>query len=203
MRSILLLILFVSTQFSFIEINPEQKAYNHIRNIKKGVILVRLHTDDVVIEQMKKLQQHRTLKRKQEEIQKKNREMYGALTAAYDFSEIRFFYARDSKKVAARTYENIFLNSDLELDMNITIPENIPVYILDVGDIYFEAISGHMEGIMVMDNQFEALEKPFPFYVRKRSGISIIKRTDLDVAMLLNKNFKEFYSIASTTSANR
>lgn len=203
MRSVLLLILFVSTQFSFIDINPEQKAYNHIRNIKKGVVLVRLHTDDAVVAQMKKLQQHRTLRKKQAEIEKSNTEIYKALTAAYDFSEIRFFYARDSKKVSEGDYEKIFLNSDLELDPTITIPQNVPVYVLDVGDIYFDAISGHMEGVVVMTNQFKALEKPFPFYVRKRSGMAIIKRTDIDIAMILNKNLQEFYNTALATSANR
>lgn len=197
MRSVILMIIFIGIQFSFKDINPEQKAYNHIRNIKKGVVLVRLHTDDAVVEQMRKLRQHKTLKRKLAEIEKKNTDIYKALNTAYTFGEIRFFYARNSQDVREGKFENIFLGSDLNIDTNITIPKNVPVYILDVGDIYFDAMSGHMEGVVVMNNQFEPLEKPFPFYVRKRSGMAIIKRTDLDIAMLLNKNFEEFYSKAT------
>ncbi len=198
MRFAILIIVFVSIQFSFMDVNPEQKAYNHIRNIKKGVVLVRLHTDDAVVEQMRKMRQHKTLKRKLAEIEQKNKDIYKALNTAYTFGEIRFFYARNSKEVKEGKYQNIFLGSDLNIDTTITIPKNVPVYILDVGDIYFDAISGHMEGVVVMNNQFKPLEKPFPFYVRKRSGMAIIERTDLDIAMLLNKNFEEFYSRAAS-----
>lgn len=198
MRSALLIIIFVGIHFSFMDVNPEQKAYNHIRNIKKGVVLVRLHTDDAVVEQMRKLSQQKTLKRKLAEIEKKNSEIYKALNTAYTFGEIRFFYARNSKDVREGNFEGIFLGADLTIDSSITIPQNVPIYILDVGDIYFDAISGHMEGVVVMNNEFKPLEKPFPFYVRKRSGMAIIKRTDLDIAMLLNKNFEEFYSRATS-----
>lgn len=200
MRSAILIIIFVSIHFSFMDVNPEQKAYNHIRNIKKGVILVRLHTDDAVVDQMRKLRQHKTLKRKLAEIEQKNTDIYKALNTAYTFGEIRFFYARNSKDVREGNFKSIFLGPELTVDSSITIPQNVPIYILDVGDIYFDAISGHMEGVVVLNSQFEPLEKPFPFYVRKRSGIAIIKRTDLDIAMLLNKNFEEFYSRATSQS---
>ncbi len=54
-------------------------------------------------------------------------------------------------------------------------------------------MSGHQNGLAVLNAQFEPLESPFPYYV-KRSGGFFIKRTDTDMAIMLNNQFQSFYN---------
>ena len=182
---------FVFVGFSYLD--TEKEAREHIKNIKEGVLLVRLHTQDALIAKMKYYHQDVARKKKIEEIYQKNKSAYAALSSAYTFGEIRFFFGRNSEQVRNGEFDGIFLNQGLEIDSNIQIPPNVPIYVLDVGDIYFPHMSGHQEGVIVMNQNFEPLQKPFPYYVRRRSGMVILKRTDLDIAILLNNRFESFY----------
>jgi hypothetical protein len=178
----------------FNQISPEERAKRQIKELKEGVLLVRLHTNDAVIAKLKALYEDKARVKKIEELYQQNLSNYKALSTAYNFSEILFFYGRDSDKVRNGELDNIFLNANLEIDTSIHLDRNEPFYILDIGDIYFDHISGHMEGVVVLNRAFEQLEKPFPFFVRKRSGMKIIKRTDLDVAVILNRELTEYYN---------
>ena len=172
-------------------------AYNHIQNLKSGVLLVRLHTDEVIIAQMKKRQQHKLLKSKLQEIEARNKEIYMAFSSGYTFTQVYFFYGKDSEKVMAKNFSNIFIGEDLKIDTSIVLPANKPVYVVDVGDIYFEAFGGHFDGMIVMDEQIKPLEKPFPYYVRRRSGMPILKRSYLEMVLILQKEFEGFYKESS------
>ena len=178
---------------SFNQASPEETAKRQIKELKEGVLLVRFHTNDAVIAKLKSLHEDKARVKKIEEIYQANLSNYKALTGSYNFSEILFFYGRNSDKVREGEYDNIFLNANLDIDTSIHLDKNESFYILDIGDIYFDHISGHMEGVVVLNSRFEQLEKPFPFFVRKRSGMKIIKRTDQDVAIILNKKLTEFY----------
>ena len=178
----------------FNQISPEETAKLRVKELKEGVLLVRLHTNDAVIAKLKSLHEDKARVKKIEEIYQANLSNYQALTSSYNFSEILFFYARNSDKVRNREFDNIFLNSKLEIDTSIHIGKNESFFILDIGDIYFEHISGHMEGVVVLNRDFEQLQKPFPFFVRKRNGMKIIRRTDMDVAIILNRKLTEFYA---------
>lgn len=171
-----------------------QDTVSEIEKLKNGVLLVRLHTDDAVLDKLKELHEDRQWKYKKQEIYDRNLSVYRAFSAAYRFSEIRFFYSNQSKRVKAGDFAGVFLNDRLEFDPEITLPDSVPVFILDVGDIFFEHFGGHMEGVVIMNQEFIPLRKPFPYYVRKRSGLSIIKRSDLDIALILNKKLLEFHS---------
>ena len=184
--------LFILLGFS--QISPEETGKRQIKELKEGVLLVRLHTNDAVIAKLKSLYEDKARVKKIEEYYQKNLSNYKALSTAYNFSEILFFYGRDSDKVRNGELDNIFLNEKLEIDTSIHLDKDESFYVLDIGDIYFEHISGHMEGVVVLNSKFEQLQKPFPFFVRKRSGMKIIKRTDLDVALILNKKLTEYYN---------
>lgn len=177
-------------------------AYTQIKEIKKGIILVRLHTDEVVVNKMKELHQKNLLKAKLQEIKEHNTAIYTAFLSGFTFTEIRFFYSRNTDQIKQGNYDGLLLNERLEEDALITIPLNVPVYIIDVGDIYFEAFGGHFEGMVVMNQDFTPLKKPFPFYVRRRSGIAIIKRSDLDMVAYLQSHFDAFYTSALAENAN-
>jgi hypothetical protein len=179
--------------FGFVNLKPEEKAKREIIDLREGTLLVRLHTDEAVISKMKQFHKDKERKHKIKEIYERNLAQYKAFSTVYNFSEIVFFFGKDSEKVKGREFENIFLNEELKIDTSIKIDDSKPIFILDVGDVYFEHMSGHQEGVVIMNSKFEQLQKPFPFYVRKRSGMAIIKRTDLDVALILDQNLTKFY----------
>tara|TARA_R110002050_G_scaffold109799_1_gene221338 strand:+ start:67580 stop:68230 length:651 start_codon:yes stop_codon:yes gene_type:complete len=182
--------------FGFSISDQESKAISQIKEIHEGAIFVRLHTDDAVLAKLKSLHYDKTYRKKVKEINASNKEVLAAFTSGYSFSKVYFFFSRDSEKIRNENFENVFVNSDLEIDTTIHFNSDTPFYVVDIGDVYFEHINGHMEGIVVLDRQFNQLKKPFPFYVRKRSGFAILKRTDVDMALILDKKFQLFYDKA-------
>ena len=193
MRFILLLILWIPVQLLAQQEAARKVAYSHIKELHSGVLLVRIHNDDAVVATMKSMHQDKLLKEKLEEVNTRTKEIYMAFTTGYTFTKVYFFYGRDSEKVKNGQLNGIFIGSDLEVDTAIQVPENVSFYIMDVGDIYFEAYGGHFDGMIVMNNSFEALKKPFPYYVRKRSGFALIRRSYLDMVLLIQREFDKFY----------
>lgn len=185
-----LLICFPISIFS--QLSPRAVAYKSIQDLKQSVLLVRLHTDEEVLKKMKKMKQYKMLKAKKQEVLDRNKETYLAFSTGYSFTDVFFFYAKSSSMIADSNLNNVFVNSDLHIDSNIHLPEGKSFYIVDVGDIYFEAYGGHFEGMIVMDRNFIPLKKPFPYYVRKRSGFSLIRRTDMDMVLILQQKFEDY-----------
>lgn len=188
------LVLLALLALSFSGNTDREVAYQHVQNLKEGVLLVRLHQQDILLAKMKHHGLDKQHKYKKAEIFEKNKASYDALSELYSFSEIAFFYGSASSKIKSLDYSGVFLGEDLQVDTSIHISQNVPVYILDVGDIYFPEMSGHQEGVVVMDSEFEPLTDPFPYYVRRRSGMAIIKRTDTDIAILLHNKLTNFYN---------
>ncbi len=174
--------------------NDREVAYQHIQNLKEGVLLVRLNKQDAVLTKMKFHGLDKEHRKKEDELRVKNKEAYEALSRIYDFSEIHFFYSNSSKMIREGNYSGVFLGPKLIVDTAIKMTENVPVYILDVGDIYFPEMSGHQEGVIVLNNQFEPLTDPYPYFVRRRTGLAILERTDSDIAKILNNKLKSFYN---------
>jgi len=194
MRFILFIILWIPVQLVAQQEAARKVAYTHIKELHSGVLLVRIHNDDAVVAKMKSMHQDKLLKDKLEEIKTRTKEIYMAFTTGYTFTKVYFFYGRNSEKVKNGQLDGIFIGPDLKEDTTIKVPQNVPVYVMDVGDIYFEAFGGHFDGMIVMTNSFEALKKPFPYYVRKRSGFALIRRSYLDMVLLVQREFDKFYN---------
>lgn len=179
--------------FGFTASEREKVAAKHIHQLKNGVLLVRLHQHQAVLDKLKFHGKDLEYAQKKEEIDRSNKSIFESFSRIYNFSEIEFFYAESSKNVRLGELNGIFLNDSLVADPRIIVDPTLPRYILEVGDIVFPSISGHQNGLAILDNQFEPLEAPFPYYV-KRSGGFFIKRTDTDLAILLNSQFESFYN---------
>ena len=187
----------------FSHLKPEAIAQQQVENLKNGTLLVRLHQNTATIKKLKSFYKDKEAMIMTREVREQNLIQYKALTMGYKFSEIVFFFGKDSEQIMAGNYKGVFLNSSLEIDTSIIVDENNPIFILDIGDIYFEHMSGHQEGFVILNSKFEQLAKPFPFYVRKRSGLAIIKRSELDMALILDKNLTQFYKESISTQKKR
>jgi len=173
--------------------SKDNVAFSHIRSLKQGVLLVRLHTNEHSIEALEQRGRHRDAQKLRDQQRKENLEIIRSFRYLFSFCEVRFFLSYYSYEVANDYYEGIFVNDSLELDSSITIPTNEHIYIADFGDVHFQAFGSSVEGVVVMDRHFEALERPFPYYVRKRSGLTVVKRSDGDMVKVLQENLSEFY----------
>lgn len=168
---------------------------NHISNLKDGVLLVRLHEHLGAQKKMLELKHYVSLEGKKMEVAKKNNGMIKAFKDHYDFSLVYFFYARHTDEIVAKNYkEFVFDSNRVKVDVNMIGSKN--VYILDGEQVYFEHFGQDSEGYAVYDDSLRLLEKPFPFYVRKRSGTLIVKRTEPEMVIKLqeelDKTFKKF-----------
>jgi hypothetical protein len=206
MRRKLVVVLFVIVSvglFGFSTFKPEEKARTQIFQMYEGVLLIRLHTEDILLAKLKTLHFDKTRRKKVKEIEARNKSIYNAFTNGYSFNEVYFFYRRDSEKVRKGEFDGVFLDENLSPDNSIKLDSNKPIFVLEVGDIYFEHMAGHIEGVAVLNDQLKQLEKPFPFYVKKRSGFAILKRSDLDLAVLLDKKLKNYYNIQKSKTAEK
>jgi hypothetical protein len=196
MRVFLISLFFGLSLFGNAQTPAEKVAYSHIVDLKSSVILVRLQTQDIVLDKMKRMRQNNLLRAKIQEINSHHLAVYRAFSSAFSFTEVYFFYGRNTEQIKNREWEGLFVDSSLKYNSSITLPKDTSFYVIDVGDIYFDAFGGHFEGMVVLDENFVPLKKPFPYYVRRRSGMTIIKRTDLEMATIFQKEFENFYQEA-------
>lgn len=170
-----------------------QIARKHIHQLKNGVALVRLHTQENKIKHYLKYGNRRAAMNAQQEQSEKNKRVFEAFNAFFDFTEVYFFYSHHSNQVKNREFDaGYFLNSNMEEDPTVNLSNTNYVYVIDVGDVFFDSFGTHMKGIVLMTTDFKPLEKPFPYYVRRRAGLKILERSDAELVQKLNEDLHDF-----------
>lgn len=163
-----------------------------IRQLKNGALLVRLKTSIPKIEAMKKM----GMAQEAEEVAKnqkiENFSLMKSMKAYYDFSEVRFFYSYDSKKVRKGRFKGIFLNDSLKVDSNIVLRNKKNIFTAEFALLeqdtskffsHYEWVqTGHFAfvrepryyggggntfmALVLRDQDFKQLHRPFPYYSR-------------------------------------
>ena len=166
-------------------------ANNQIRELRDGALLVRLKTAEPSVRAMEKRGFHAMAEATLEDQRVENLSIMKAFRAAYSFSELRFFYSSDSRKVLNGDFEGIFLNDSLERDSAIVlnskkvftceltnIQEDTARYfshyeLVQTGNFAFKQVERYYGGgentfyaFVVKDNKFNQLSRPFPYYSR-------------------------------------
>ena len=171
----------------------ELSAVKHAKRMKQGTLLVRLQTRENAILLLEVNGEEDRADRMWLDQKKQNEEIINAFTFIFDFCPVLFFFSYDSDKVRAGEYEGIFVNEQMQVDSSLTVDSDAPIYTAEIGDVYFETFSQHMRGGVFMTDQFKQLTKPFPYAVRKRAGLSLVKRTHTDLVKEMNDAVKKFY----------
>jgi len=188
-------------QFSKLFYTQEDSiAYSHIQKLKNSVLLVRLRTNHIAIQSLldqKRIKDAEYLLRKAEE---ENLSIMRAFNTVFTFCDVHFFLSESSEDVLWRDFEGVFVDEELRAKKGSPIEEYDPFYTLEVGNIYFQTFSETFEGIAVMDEHFKQLKKPFPYYVRKFSGIRVVERTNEDLVLELQKKLDKFYAASLSHS---
>ena len=169
-------------------------AYRHVQKIKENVVFVRLHTNHHSIAALKKEGRMKDAQYLQNKVDRENKSIIKAFRSAFTFCEVHFFLAESSEDVQWRDFNGVFVDDSLQVVQEAPIPEYDPFYVIDFGKVYFETYADSFEGLAVMDEYFIQLKKPFPFYVRKYSGVRIVERSNEELVIELDKKLNEFYS---------
>ena len=182
--------LFLAGIYVFAQSESKAKTdiYQEVLNIRRGIILVRLQTKSQSIRALNTLGNSEGARHIAERQRKENMEIKAIFRVSFTFTHVAFFYSDDSGFIKAGQFEGYLLNDSLVRDSSIVFDADKPIYILDIGDVYFPAFGSHMLGLVLMNDQFEPLDKPFPYFVRERSGIFFMRRTNRDMILLFQKN---------------
>ena len=169
-------------------------AYSHIQRLKNSVLFVRLRTNHLSIQKLEEQRKFKEADYLRAKAERENKSIIQAFKNTFTFCDVHFFLSESTEDVKWRDFDGIFVDDSLQAIPRSPIDEYAPFYTLDFGQVYFQTFSEHFEGIAVMDEYFQQLERPFPYFVRKLSGIRVVKRTDEEMVLELQKNLDEFYN---------
>jgi hypothetical protein len=160
----------------------------------KEPLLVRLKTYNQVISSLEKAGNKKRAQQLREETNRDNKKTIAAFREYYRFSEVYFFYSSNSENVRAGVLEDIFLNDNLELDTSIHCSKET-FYIAEISSLQADDIgqtSTGIEALVIKDDQFVQLKRPFPFYV-KRDEFFLGSRSIEEMVVRLNFNLHEYF----------
>jgi len=166
----------------------QEVAKWQINQLKNGALVVRLHTNQKLIEGLKKRGESDLAAQKEHEQMAINKNIILAFTKYYTFSKVYFFFSQDSDSLLKGKRKGIFVDSNLVIDPAIEmketfylmaekdevynssigfIPEDTAKYVKETGNISFYGAS------MVIKNKYgHQLKDPFPVYVSIKTNIS-------------------------------
>lgn len=157
----------------------ESIAVQQIRDLKKGVLLVRLRASSKTI----KAYEERGFKKKAEETREKlfiqNKKLMKTLKKSFNFCPVYFFYSSDTKALQNGEMQGRFLNESLQKDASIELDvQNTTYLILELTSVLEpQSALNNEEGnnyhrnttlsraLVIKDTNFEQLRDPFPYAV--------------------------------------
>ncbi len=196
MRNIVLILLLLNfNAYSQNEITGKEQANliasKQIKELKNGVLLVRLMTSENKINLLLKNGKNKAANKLKNDQYEINLEIAQALIKNYNFSDIYFFYSSDSQKVKDGNLKGIIKDDSLKnIEVDLT---NRNIFVLNSTDVFLESTQSSVIGFSILNAGMEQLKKPFPYYVRKREGSLLFKRTYSEMAEVLNARLFDFY----------
>ncbi|MEM1319150.1 MAG: hypothetical protein AAGG75_02775 [Bacteroidota bacterium] len=188
-------------------------AYESIGELKEGALVVVLRSYNRKIKEMNRLLKSSSVSgtdkaRLQQQLRETiaerdadNREFLQAFQNNYDFSKCFVMYDTAAAQLKSGVTAGYLLDNNLKPDPSISL-EELSIYVVRVGSLDASTTSG-FEALIVADNNFDNLEKPFPYFVRLRGIGSLInkifdskkshRKQATDLVIKLNEAFWKFY----------
>jgi hypothetical protein len=191
--------------------NRRSFAAESIRELKGGILVVRLSTNNRKLTELERLANNAELKASNREkfssmaetvkaeTRLENRQLMEAFAEKYTFSEVLFMYDTSIQALKNGVRKGIFLNGNLEPDPSLSLADEqwLMAY-------YGEPISSgktFVEGLVISDRKLDMMPDPFPSFVgmptiqrvfKSFSGKDSDKDTFLDLVARLDKHFAKF-----------
>jgi len=152
-------------------------ARDHIRQLHDGTLIIRLRSKSNNIEAMKKALASDKLSSKRRkrltkqldklisETEKENRKIIHAVTKHYTFSDYRIVRDTSIHQLFEKKEKGYFINSEHEVDPELSLDFSKPVYILKYGPTK-KSDNSRQEGLIITDFENNELESPFPYLTK-------------------------------------
>ena len=158
----------------------------YIQDLSEGCLLIRLRTSIKKMEALKARGDTALALNEARMLKLKHLEIISSFKLNYSFSKVYYFYSHHSGKVRSREFQGILMNEQFE-----PVDEEPDVFlILDPYVVDFTHMNSQQQGLSLLNDRFEQLERPFPYYVRKREALFFLRRDYQTMVALLQKNLE-------------
>lgn len=192
-------------------------ARSQIKDLKDGVLLVRLQTRSKSLEMIRERGMDEKAAEIEAELKAENDEIIAAFQEEYDFSKVYFFNSEDSGELAKGEYDkvNTFDYDEVEVNLNLNTVFFLTAEFSNVqpdtartrGDYRMVDTEDGPElrstsngstnfgfgALIIMSDQFIQLADPFPSYTRTFDDIFFLRRQPAKVVGKMNGKLVDFY----------
>ncbi len=196
--------------------NTTKRAIVQIKRLKEGALLIRLFDRTKQIDFLNKQgKSQAVIQAYKDKIEKENNEIIEAFTQKFTFCSVYFFYAKDTKHVKNRNFQNVnfvgsvntnkdnlsegcFYTADISEARIDTLTHFISYNVRDENDNIFEKRGKksrlNYEALVIRSDKFIDLLTPFPYSVRTYKDLPVFKRSVSKTVERLNSRLESFYA---------
>lgn len=167
-------------------------ARHHIAQLSDGILLVRLQDREGTIRELEEREMFEEIEELKQRTETTNRKIIDAFEHYFDFTEVMFFYSSNSNEIKVRNFDNVFPADDEEENGNYLIGDK-PFYIAEFGSVDQNHGIGSLEGLIIKNEYFASLRRPFPFYVMENQPASQQERTIDEMVEIMNERLHDYY----------
>ena len=167
-------------------------AANAIQNLKKGVLLVCLHSDTKRIAALKEKGFSDKAEKIAHENDSINEIIMETFSRLYDFSSFYFFDSKDLVEIKSGNFEGKIFDSK---GVSVQIPNDTShTFILETRYVMLGDMGSSQLGLAVCNHKREQLQGPFPYYVRKREALGFQRRDHPEMIHLLDEKLEDYHN---------
>lgn len=179
------------------------KAASQVKNLKNGVLLVRLRTSDIAIRNLKQSGNEKMAATVQRQQDAANQLLVHAFESQFTFCPIYYFYSSETGQVKNGKTKGYFLNNKLQPDPNLALPDT-NFFVAELTELEQfrtdpdspqESVNAEVtfKALVVRDYKFHQLAKPFPYFIKASSNFPPRKRSEAEMVNLLNARLMTYY----------
>ena len=162
-------------------------AKQQLHQMKNGVLLVRLFTEQSKIDGLKaqgKISQAERVAQQQYQI---NRDILLSFSQVFEFCPVFFFYSKDSEAIR----NGDFKGKVFDVSQRLVDPSEIKGTVFTAE--FSETANTGIDGLIIMDDQLFPLSAPFPHYQREHTFFGMVSLPKSKMVHRLNNKLRDTY----------
>ena len=170
----------------------KQVAAEHARTLKDGKLVIRFRSHTQQKEKLAGTGNERKLEKFELENHRFRTDILSAFQL-FDYADVYYTFSDNFRNMLETGRgEIILLNGS-----DTTLIENLDgVYFLDPYEVRAESMDKVMVGFTVMDHRGNALQRPFPYYILKRQGSLLFRKTYPQMVLELQTKLQQLHQKA-------
>lgn len=188
MTYIILLGFFLIPVISSAQSKDKIRAKKDLETLKEGVLLIKLYDYQSKIDKLRENGYDKTADNIQQESDSLNKVIVKAFTTLYEFSDFGFYMSSNESLIKDGDFSHVYFLNGVD-----TISSHSDIFYLDSKHVFFESMQSSQLGYSIFDKDFNLLEEPFPYYVRKRQSIFFLRRDHFEMTIKLQENLNKFW----------